>query len=259
VGVIDQFTLKMRRGDGWFFSRARKLYKGLMHSNLPLPAPVKGFYRFVYDAHFGIKFAVRWVYNYFYCEPAFRSRCVSVGKNLHLWLLPDVSGHTRIYIGDNVNLYGHMGVGSGRVFDDPTLVIGNRCDIGHNVFFTINKSVVIEDDVNIASNVFILDSDAHPRDPYLRAQKLPPSPDEVKPIRICKHAWIGHGSYIMKGVTVGEGAIVGSNSVVISDVPPFSVVLGNPARVVVKDTRTRADTAAAAPAQAEVVPSPVTR
>lgn len=256
MGVIDEFVLRLRRGDGWFFSRARALYKGLMHSNLPLPAPVKAFYRVVYDAHFGIKFAVRWVYNYLYCEPAFRSRCVSVGKNLHLWLLPDVSGHTRIYIGDNVNLYGHLGVGSGRVFDDPTLVIGNGCDIGHNVFFTINKRVVIEDHVNIASNVFILDSDAHPRDPYLRAQKLPPSPDEVKPIRICKHAWIGHGSYIMKGVTVGEGAIVGSNSVVVSDVPPFSVVMGNPARVVVKDTRTRAESPAAS-TPAEPVPTAI--
>ena len=47
------------------------------------------------------------------------------------------------------------------------------------------------------------------------------------------------GSFIMKGVTIGEGAIVGSNSVVVNDVPPFSVVLGNPARVIVKDTRTR--------------------
>ncbi len=42
MGVIDQFVLRMRRGDGWFFSRARSLYKGLMHSNLPLPGPVKG-------------------------------------------------------------------------------------------------------------------------------------------------------------------------------------------------------------------------
>ncbi|MBV9675551.1 MAG: hypothetical protein JO185_04410, partial [Acidobacteriaceae bacterium] len=50
------------------------------------------------------------------------------------------------------------------------------------------------------------------------------------------------GSFVMKGVTVGEGAIVGSNSVVINDVPPFSVVLGNPARVVIKDTRAKAET-----------------
>jgi acetyltransferase-like isoleucine patch superfamily enzyme len=254
VSIVDQITLKIRRGDGWFFSRIRALYKALMHSNMPLPPFMRGFYRLLYEFHFGAKFALRWVYNYFYCEPAFRSRCVSAGKNLHVWLLPDVSGHARLYIGDNVNLFGHLGVGSGRIFDDPTLIIGNGCDIGHNVFITVNKSVVIEDHVNIASNVHILDSDSHPRDPYLRAQKLPPSPEEVKPIRICKYAWIGQGSYIMKGVTIGEGAIVGSNSVVISDVPPFAVALGNPARVIVKDTRTKAE---AAPVR-EPVPSSAT-
>jgi acetyltransferase-like isoleucine patch superfamily enzyme len=209
----------------------------MLHSNLPLPGFLKPFYRTLYQAHFLVKYAFRWALNYFYREPAFRSRCTQVGRNLHLWLMPDVSGHTKIYIGNDVNLFGHLGVGSGRIFDNPTLIIKDRADLGHNVFITVNKEVVIEEDVNIADNVRILDTDAHPRDPELRAQKLPPSPDEVRPVRICKRAWIGQGSYIMKGVTIGEGAIIGANSVVLTDVPPFAVALGNPARVVVKDVR----------------------
>jgi acetyltransferase-like isoleucine patch superfamily enzyme len=237
VSVVDQFALKLRRGDGWFFSRARTVAVALLRSNLPVPGFLKPGFRFLYNLHYGVKYGFIRGLNYFYCEPAFRSRCEKVGRGLQLWAMPHVSGHTKIYIGDYVNIYGHMGVGSGRVFDNPTLQIGNRVDIGHNVFFTINKEVVIEDEVNIASFVHIMDSDAHPRDPSLRAQKLPPSPDEIKPIRICKRAWIGLGTFIMKGVTIGEGAIVGSNSVVISDVPAFSVVLGNPARVIIKDTR----------------------
>jgi len=244
VSVVDQFTLKLRRGDGWFFSRARAVAKALIRSNLPVPGFLKPGFRLLYEMHYGVKYGFIRGLNYFYCEPAFRSRCEKVGRGLQLWAMPHVSGHTKIYIGDHVNIYGHMGVGSGRVFDNPTLEIGNRVDIGHNVFFTVNKHVVIEDEVNIASFVHIMDSDSHPRDPYLRAQKLPPSPDEIKPIRICKRAWIGLGTFIMKGVTIGEGAIVGSNSVVISDVPPFSVVLGNPARVIIKDTRTNPETTA---------------
>ena len=102
----------------------------------------------------------------------------------------------------------------------------------------VNKEVIIEEDVNIASYVRILDNDAHPRDPELRAADLPPAPDEIKPVRICRRAWIGQGSFIMKGVTVGEGAVIGANSVVLTDVPPFAVAIGNPARVVVKDVRT---------------------
>jgi acetyltransferase-like isoleucine patch superfamily enzyme len=242
VSLIDQFTLKLRRGEGRFFSRARAIAKALMHSNLPVPALLKPTFRVLYELHYTIKYGFIRAFTYFYYEPIFRSRCERVGRRLQLWSLPHVTGHTKIYIGDFVNIYGHMGVGSGQVFDNPILEIGNRVDIGHNVFFTVNKQIVVEDEVNIASFVHIMDSDAHPRDPYLRAQKLPPSPDEIKPIRICKRAWIGLGTFIMKGVTVGEGAIVGSNSVVISDVPPFSVVLGNPARVVIKDTRATVET-----------------
>lgn len=239
MGLVEKFTLRLRRGEGRLFKSALRSLKYLMHANLPVPGFLRPLYRLLYEVPFATKYSLRWLVNFFYSEPAFRSRCTKVGKNLHLWFLPDVTSHTRIYIGDNVNIFGHLGVGSGRVFDDPTLIVGNNVDLGHNVIFTINKRVEIEDHVNIASDVRILDSDAHPRDPYLRAQRLPPSPDEVKPVRICKHAWIGQGCFIMKGVTIGEGAVIGSNSVVLNDVPAFSVAIGNPARVIVKDTRTK--------------------
>lgn len=243
--------LKLRRGDGWFFSRAKKLAKAIVTSNFPVPGVLKPVYRSIYGLHYTVKYGFIRLLTYFYYEPAFRSRCERVGKNLQVWAFPHVDGHSKIYLGDNVSIYGHMGVGSGRIYDEPRLVIGNGVDIGHNVFFTVNQEIVIEDHVNIASFTHILDTDSHPRDPQLRALKLPPSKDEIKPIRICTRAWIGTGSFIMKGVTIGEGAIVGSNSVVISDVPAFSVVLGNPARVIVKDTRTKVE-----PAPTEVATVP---
>jgi acetyltransferase-like isoleucine patch superfamily enzyme len=55
---------------------------------------------------------------------------------------------------------------------------------------------------------------------------------KIKPIRIGDHAWIGFNSIILKGVTIGEGAVVAAGSVVTKDVPPFAVVAGNPARVI---------------------------
>ena len=235
--------LKLRRGEGRFFKPARAAVRVLMRSNLPIPSLLRPVYGLFYDSIFGVRYASRWALNYFLLEPAFRSRCTKVGRNLHMWSLPDITTHTRVYIGDNVSMYGHFGVGSGRIFADPTLIIGNNVDLGHNVAIIVNKRVVIEDCVNIASEVRIVDSDGHPRDAHLRAAKCPPSPDEIKPVRICKHAWIGQGSYIMKGVTIGEGAIIGANSVVVSDIPPFSVAFGNPARIIVKDTRTRPEAA----------------
>ena len=238
MGLIEQFSLKVRRGDGPTYRTIRSVAKALFRSNFPVPTFLLPVYRVLYEVPFAILFAFRWALNYFYREPAFRSRCVKVGRNLTMWLMPDVRGHARIYIGNDVNLYGHLGVGSGRIFDSPTLIIGDRVDLGHKVMISVNKEVVIEDEVNIASNVQIQDNDGHPRDPEMRAMKLPPAPEEIKPVRICRRAWIGQGCYIMKGVTIGEGAIVCAYSVVITDVPAFSVVLGNPARVVVKDVRT---------------------
>lgn len=55
---------------------------------------------------------------------------------------------------------------------------------------------------------------------------------ESKPITIEDAAWIGMSSVILKGVTIGEGAIVARNSVVTKDVPPYTIVAGNPAKVV---------------------------
>jgi galactoside O-acetyltransferase len=58
------------------------------------------------------------------------------------------------------------------------------------------------------------------------------STTESAPIKISKGAWIGARSMILKGVTIGKGAVVGAGSVVTKDVPDWTVVAGNPARVV---------------------------
>ena len=56
--------------------------------------------------------------------------------------------------------------------------------------------------------------------------------DSITPIRVCRGAWIGGNVVIMSGVTIGQNAVVGAGSVVTKDVPPFSVCVGNPARVI---------------------------
>lgn len=62
------------------------------------------------------------------------------------------------------------------------------------------------------------------------------SPDgQVKPIRVGRNCFIGGGSVLMPGVTIGDNSIVGAGAVVTDDVPPFSAVAGNPARVVRSD------------------------
>ena len=53
-----------------------------------------------------------------------------------------------------------------------------------------------------------------------------------RPVTLCNNVWIGAGAIVLPGVTVGENAVVGAGSVVTHDVPPDTVVAGNPARVI---------------------------
>lgn len=238
--MVEKLLLKIKRGESAPFRLIRGAARTLLYSNLPVPKFLYPALRGLYHLHYGILFGTRWALNYFYREPLFRARCTSVGKRLHLWLMPDIGGHAEIHIGDDVSIFGHFGVMTGRVFDKPRLIIGNGVHIGHNVSITVNREVVLEDRSRLASNIRIQDSDGHPRDAELRFQGAPPPPEEIKPVRICSDAWVGQGCYIMKGVTIGQGAIIGANSVVVTDIPPFSVAMGNPARVVVKDIRVAA-------------------
>lgn len=233
--MLERFIFKIKRGDSALFRSLRSLAKTLVTGNLPLPRFLHPLLRFMYEGRMLLLFFIRRMTVYFYREPLFRGRCQMVGKRFQLTRLPYVSGHAEIVIGDDVNFFGDVDVFSGRIFEEPRLIIHNRVDIGHAVLFIVNKEIVIEDDVNVASGVKFMDTDAHPRNFADRIADLPPKPEEVKPIRICRGAWIGHNAVILKGVTVGEGAIIGVSSVVVNDIPPYSVAMGNPARVIVKN------------------------
>jgi acetyltransferase-like isoleucine patch superfamily enzyme len=233
--MIDNIVLKIKRGESPFFSGLRSAIKSVLSSNFPVPRFLFPVLRLTFDLQAGVAGFFRWALSYFIREPLFRARCTSVGKRFRLFRLPYVVSHAQIHIGDVVNFFGKVDIHSGRIFDEPKLIIQNRVDIGHNVIFVVNQEIVIEDDVNVASGARFMDSDAHPKDAQDRIADLPPKPEEIKPVRICKNAWIGQNVFILKGVTVGEGAIIGVNSVVITDIPPYSVAIGNPARVVAKN------------------------
>ena len=168
----------------------------------------------------------------FYAGPLFTSRCASVGRNFDLMKIPDMTSQCEITFGDDVELLGHLGVGSGRAFDHPQFVVGDRVKFGAPVYITANKEVTIGSDSRIGRDSRLLDSDGHPRDTVARVADLPPPPDEIKSIHIGSNVTIGRKSIILKGVTIGDGAKVGVSSVVVSNVPANAVVAGNPARAV---------------------------
>lgn len=111
----------------------------------------------------------------------------------------------------------------------PKIVIGDRCTILYRFQCNAAESVRIGQNVLIATNVLITDSD-HVVETGVQTSRNPKL--VTRPVCVEDDCWLGHNVVIVKGVTVGHNSIVGANSVVTHDVPPYSVAVGNPARVV---------------------------
>jgi acetyltransferase-like isoleucine patch superfamily enzyme len=230
--LLQDFKTKVKRGETPFYRFLRKVILGGLKANLPQPALFKPVLRSLYGLHFMIVVFFRRLIIYFYREPLFRSRCTTVGRNLNLYTeLPYVEGHADIHIGNDVTITGWIFIVSGRFLDKPLLRIGDRVVIGADTVISVNQEVVIEDDVMISIDCRIADNDGHPREAELRAAHAPLRARDIRPVHIRRYAWIGNGAQIMKGVTIGEGAIIGANSVVISDIPEYCIAIGNPAEV----------------------------
>ena len=138
------------------------------------------------------------------------SRAISIGKNV------------MILKGARLEAVGK--IDSGR----PKIIIGD--DTAINMYFHCGASVnvTIGKNVLIAGRVYITDHDHVFDDPELPARNSRKS----EPVVIEDGVWLGEGCAILKGVTVGKRAVVGSNSVVTKDVPPLTVVGGIPARII---------------------------
>jgi acetyltransferase-like isoleucine patch superfamily enzyme len=150
-------------------------------------------------------------------------------------ITPDVKLGEGVKIYDFVNLYGceigdNSKVGT-FVEIQKGAKIGRNCKISSHTF--ICEGVTIEDDIFIGHNVTFI-NDAFPRS-TTEGGGLQTEADWVcVPTLIKKGASIGSSSTILCGVTIGERAIVGAGSVVTKDVPPDTIVAGNPARILRK-------------------------
>lgn len=153
--------------------------------------------------------------------------------NGNILMLPvRLAGERRIAIGDNV----YIGAGSWlQALPDgenksPSLRIGSRTSMAGYCVLSAVRSVVLEDDVLLARNVYISDHIHKYTDPEIPIKDQ--GVDKVEPVLICRGAWLGQNVVICPGVRIGRNAVVGANSVVNSDVPDYSIAVGAPARVV---------------------------
>lgn len=165
----------------------------------------------------------------------------------------NVSGiGNEIYIGENfvcgtfeINVFGNNNVvtiGDNCVFNKYNRIFvggsNNKIFIGNNVTFDQNvviavadgTSLVVGDDCMFANNVRIRTSDQHSI--YDANGELINSPADVQ---IGKHVWLGNSAVVMKGVTIGDGCVVGMESMVTKNIKDACLVVGTPAYIIKED------------------------
>ena len=150
---------------------------------------------------------------------------VAIGPNVRLGENVKFSKFINLYgceIGDETKIGAFVEI-------QKNAAVGRRCKISSHTF--ICEGVTIEDNVFIGHNVTFV-NDTFPR-ATTQAGGLQTEKDwKIETTLVKKGASIGSGVTILANVVIGEGALVGAGSVVTKDVPPFSVVVGNPAKVV---------------------------
>ena len=107
--------------------------------------------------------------------------------------------------------------------------LGRNCFINYNCVFLDCAAIEIGDDLQMGPAVQLYAA-THPLD---RAQRVA-GWESARPIRIGNGVWVGGGAIVLPGVTIGDGCVVGAGSIVTHDLPPGSLAVGNPARLLQK-------------------------
>lgn len=145
---------------------------------------------------------------------------------------------SRIVIGKGTHIRGML-----NIFKyGGKIVIGENCYIGDHTRIWSGESITIGNFVQISHNVNIMDTNAHELEAIERAERwmdlvhnghwADKGNVHTAPIIIDDYAWISLNAVILKGVTIGKGAIVAAGAVVTKNVEPFTMVAGNPAQFI---------------------------
>jgi len=227
---LNKFILKIRRKEGNLFIFLNKNIKKIYNFDTPIFKPL---FRLLWTINSICLSLTRWLLKTFYYKPVFKSLCDRIGSNLNIVSgMPYLNTNLKLVIGNNVTIYGDAGFQGYKVYEKPILEIGDNTFIGPQVRIGVGKEIKIGKHCLIAARVFISDHDGHPFDWQKRREGLPVEKTDIKPIVIEDDVWIGEGAFICKGVKIGRGAIVGARAVVTKDIANFTVVAGNPARVI---------------------------
>ena len=111
------------------------------------------------------------------------------------------------------------------------LQLGKNCKIGDNIHFVASENVTVGDGCLMASHIFISDTN------HGDGTDSPTTPPDdwnlsSNPVKIGNCVWIGEGVAVLPGSEIGDGCIIGAHSVVKGTIPPYTIAVGSPAKVV---------------------------
>lgn len=146
-------------------------------------------------------------------------------------------GESYISIGENCQIRHQVRLTAWDRFKDqhftPQITLGNNCSIGANSHITAINCISIGNNVRMGNHILITDNahGASNRELLDMAPNYRPLYSKG-PVIIEDNVWIGEKASILPGVHIGQGCIIGANSVVTKDIPAYSIVGGNPAKII---------------------------
>jgi acetyltransferase-like isoleucine patch superfamily enzyme len=219
---------------GTFRRLVKPLAKRLIYSTLQPIGPTKHVLSSFAHVGFYAREAFEWGRRSIVATPLFLSQCAIYGDNISVDRVPYINGTPRIELGSNIRVSGLINIAAASK-GNPTLVIGDGVFIGHGTSFAIATRVSIGKFASIAGGCYIADTEGHSHyNPQKPIWEVPAGDGDVGPVTIEDGVQISRNCMILKGVTIGARSVIGAGSVVRSDIPPDSIVMGNPARVVKK-------------------------
>lgn len=156
-----------------------------------------------------------------------------MGEKVFFGRIGQLSGAECISIGKNTVFNDGIFLTAWKKHGFPVLNIGEHCSFGTNNHITCISRITIGNYCLTGKNVTITDN-SH-GETSVDNLTIPPCKRKVVskgPVIIGNNVWIGDKATILPNVTIGDGAVIAANSVVTKDVPPLSVVAGNPAKVI---------------------------
>ena len=150
----------------------------------------------------------------------------SLGEKVRLWGKPSVQNWGKLVIGDRVRLVSTV-ARLEIVVEDGLLEIGEGSFINYGCSIGATQLVRIGAHCSIGTYTILMDNDYHRLEPERRYER-----PESAPIILQENVWLGARVIVLRGVTIGAGSAVGAGSVVTHDLPPRSLAVGVPARVI---------------------------